>query len=437
MLTCNATVYHFEGHELPSVRDDDYVWCVEDYMAKVEHDLRSINITGAYYKDFQTSWNSVDEMMLQDEDFGGKFDLDNPLANEQKDLNLEGLDVKAKTEKLRDLLLAYYRWDETYGLYCLTTKKLQKEGAGNSTTLNFALMSMLKDAGINAHPVVLSRRNKGRLPYAHPSVQSLNATVLAVEENDSTVFYVDASAKGYPVGSLKPSELVDRARILVPGREGIWVDLEHCCQGILNTLTNVTVNADGTLRGERTGGYHNVYAGQAREIYHDQKDSVAFVQQIASENNVEIEEYVLTNHEGNGEAMNEKIVFTRNLETDGEHIYLNPFFFIDEDSPFTDENRTLPVEFPFPISERHSIQVDLPEGYVVEEMPKSIILQMPNKDMMARIKCNQSGNQIIISYSFNRKAMIYNFDQYTFLRDFRAALESKTNEMVVLKKQVQ
>lgn len=437
LLTCPSTVYHFEGSQLPAAKDDDYVWCVEDYMAKVEHDLRSIEITGAYYKNFQTHWANVDEMLVKDEDFGNYLDMKNPLAAEQADLSLDGLDVKAKTEKLRDLLMSYYRWDDTYGLYAISPKKLQKEVAANNATLNFALMSMLRDAGIQAHPVVLSRRDKGRLPYAHPSVQSLNTTVLAVEENDSTLFFVDAAAKGYPVGSLRPNELVDRGRMIFADREGQWLDLTHISQGAFNSMTTVTVGADGLARGERQGGYHDIYAGHVREIYHDQTDSVAFVQHIASSNNVEIESYEVNNIDDNSTTVTEKISFTRQLETDGEHIYLNPFFFIDEESPFTAETRILPVEFGFPVSERYSYRITLPEGYVVEESPKSIALQMPNSDMIARVKITMKGNDIIISYMFKRTAMIYNFDQYQYLRDFRAKLEAKFKEMVVLKKVAQ
>ena len=203
LLTCAATAHHFEGKELPAVKDDDYIWCVDDFMTKVEHDLRSINISGSYYKNFQSTWEDVDKMMMGDEDFGKYFNMDNPLAKEQADLKLDGLTAKEKTEKLRDLLLAYYTWDQSYGLYSISPRKLQKEGTANSCTLNFALMSMLRDAGITACPVVLSRRSKGRLPYAHPSVSALNTMVLAVADAaDSTVFYVDAAAKGYPVGTL-------------------------------------------------------------------------------------------------------------------------------------------------------------------------------------------------------------------------------------------
>ncbi len=436
LLTCAATVNHFEGKELPAVKDDDYIWCVDDFMTKVEHDLRSISISGGYYKNFQSTWEDVDKMMLGDEDFGKYFNMDNPLAKEQANLKLDGLTVKEKTEKLRDLLLAYYTWDQNYGLYSISPKKLQKEGTANSCTLNFALMSMLRDAGITACPVVLSRRSKGRLPYAHPSVSALNTMVLAVADAaDSTVYYVDAAAKGYPVGTLTANELVDRGRMLNKGGQSTWVDLRNCCDGKVITLAKATVTPEGMLQGNYNAVYHGISAGHYRDIYRDVTDSVAYVEHFATSNNVEIESFELKGIDSNSDEVREDLTFSRSLNTDDEHIYLNPFLFIDATNPFKAETRDLPVEFMYNTMSRHTIQLTLPEGYVVEELPSSFTLVMPNEDMNARLRVRQSGNTLVINYNFSRKTLLYDTDNYSYLRDFWATAEQKLGEMIVLKKQ--
>lgn len=434
ILSCSATVNHFEGHDLPPVKDDDHVWCVEDFMAKVEHDLRSISITGAYYKNFQSTWEDVDKMLYGDEDFGRRFDMDNPLAKEQADLSLDGLDTKEKTAKLRDLLLAYYTWDKTYGLYALSTKRLQKEQQANSCTLNLALMSMLRDAGIRACPVVLSRRTKGRLPYGHPSVAALNTVVLAVAETDSTSFFVDAAAKGYPVGSLTPDELVDRARLLSGDGRGQWIDLRNSSVGRARTLVTATLTPEGELKGECNALYHDVVAGEMRDMWRNVKDSADYVQRLASMRNVEIGEYTLEGTDTNAPDVNEHLTFTRTVDTDGEHIYLNPFLFIDPTNDFKAETRELPVEFAFPINDVNTVQITLPEGYEVEEMPQSATFMMPQKDMHCRVRFKLAGQTLTVSYVLTRKTLLYDTGDYGNLRDFWAGIEAKCNEMIVLKK---
>ena len=59
----------------------------------------------------------------------------------------------------------------------------------------------------------------------------------------------------------------------------------------------------------------------------------------------------------------------------------------------------------------------------------------PSKDMNARMRVRQSGNTLVINYNFSRKTLLYDTDNYSYLRDFWATAEQKLGEMIVLKKQ--
>ena len=54
---------------------------------------------------FTTTWEKVDSVLMQDEDFGKFYKMNNPLAQEQAALNLpDTLPVKERTARLRELL---------------------------------------------------------------------------------------------------------------------------------------------------------------------------------------------------------------------------------------------------------------------------------------------------------------------------------------------
>jgi hypothetical protein len=55
--------------------------------------------------------------------------------------------------------------------------------------------------------------------------------------------------------------------------------------------------------------------------------------------------------------------------------------------------------------------------------------------MNARMRVRQSGNTLVINYNFTRKTLLYDTDNYSYLRDFWATSEQKLGEMIVLKKQ--
>jgi len=434
-VTVQAGVNKFFGSNLPAVKDDDWVYCTEDYLTKVVHDLNWIEFPRSGRRTFTTTWEKVDSVLMEDESFGKFYRMDNPLREEQVALDLpDSLGVKERTSRLRDLLMHNYSWNGKYGIYGITERKLQKERTANSATLNFALMSMLRDAGIKAYPVVMSRRSRGRLPWLHPSGESLNTMALQVTGEDGKPFYVDATAMGYPVGVLPANLLVERARVIRRSNSAEWVNLSHASSGEMNSYVSGKLSPDGVLEGVLTTKYTDNAAADFRRSYHAAKDSTEFVQAMANKNHVEIGHYEVSGANGSGKEVKEEIKFTRTFDADGEHIYLNPFVFADMESPFKAETRVLPVEFPFAMVERQTIQIDLPEGYEVEELPKSLQVKMNDDGLNCRVRVNQLEGKIFISINYNRHSMLYSQDEYPALRDLRSKLESKCNEMIVLKK---
>ena len=239
------------------------------------------------------------------------------------------------------------------------------------------------------------------------------------------------------MGVLPDNLLVERARVIRGENSAEWVDLTHASAGQISSFSRGMLSADGRLEGTRDVDYHDNSSVVFRRNFFTTKDSTDFVQKIANRNKVEIEDYHVSDVKGYGPVVRENIRFSRSCENDGEHIYLNPFLFADMESPFKAEERVLPVEFPYAVRERHVIQIDLPEGYEVEELPQSIQVKMTDGGMNCRIMTSLAGRKLNIQISYNRQSMLYPNEYYPSLRDFWSKLESKCNEMIVLKKNEQ
>ncbi len=434
-VTFRSGINKFFGQNLPRVPEDDWVYCEEDFVTKVVHDLNWIEFPGSSRKSYTANWEKVDSVLMSNDDFGKYYKMHNPLEAEQAAMGLpDSLSVMERTRRLRELLMKNFGWNNNYGIYGISERKLQKELTANSATLNFALMSMLRDANITAYPVVMSRRSRGRLPYTHASGESLNTMVLQVLKEDNKPFYVDATCSGFPMGTLPSDLLAERARVIRDFNSAEWVNLSHICTSRSVSTVRAKLSADGTLAGKQTLVHHGISSAEFRHRYHAAKDSTAFVQGMATSSNVEITEYNATGIPGDGDEIKEELSFTRTVDTDGEHIYLNPFLFVNMTSPFKAEERLLPVEYPYPSQERQTIQISLPEGYEVEELPQSLQVSLPDDDIVCRVKISLSVDQLLISINYRRKATFLPKDYYPALRDFWAKLEAKCNEMIVLKK---
>lgn len=435
MLRANAKTFHFLKDEIPALKDDEFVWCINEYRSRVKSELSFLNFPGSGFESYTQTWFQVDSLLFRDDDFGGLYKMKNPLAEEQAALALsDTLSAKQITARLRDLLMSRVKWNEHYGLWAENGKKLIKEGTGNSASIHMTLMSMLREAGLKATPVLLSRRTLGRLPFAYASLTSLNAMVLAVEDPaDSTMFYVDATAEGYPVGVLPPSMLVERGRFL-PGMMGQWVDLTNSSISYENSQTLATITADAMMKGTSTTIYRDQAAASFRKDYRNRNDSADYVGQKATKHNLEIDDYRLKYIEDSGNRVEENITFSKDFSSSSDRIYVNPFFFLDMTSPFKAEKRELPVEFACQVSRKHNIIIELPDNYEVEEMPKSITLKMDDGKMSCRVLCNQENNKLNFVFNYSRKTLFYGVEEYQSLRDFWHTAETTCQSMVVLKK---
>ena len=422
----------YVGNCLPALKDDPFIHCMEDYCTKVNFDISGISIPGSVYKSYNHSWTDIAYSLYEDDDFGKRYELKNPLAEQQKALSLDDMDLRKKVSALRTLLLQNYKWNDSFSFWGVSSRKAAKEDELNAGSLNFILMSMMRDAGIEALPVVMSRRSKGRLPF-FPTASAFNAMVLQVAETDSTWFYVDACDDDYPVGSLNTDLLVDRA-MRIGTKSAQMVNVADACSGKSQTNIVAQISADGVLSGTMQAVCRDEDAAYFRKAFRAAQDSTRFIEEMATRYNVEYDSYEVNGQRGGAERVDERITFHRNLEVAGDMIYVNPFLFIDATSPFTEEKRDLPVEFDYNKSLRAGISLRLPEGYAVEEMPKNRLLQSPDKSITCRIATRLKDGTITINYNFARKAMLYAATDYELLRSIHADIEAACGEMIVLKK---
>jgi hypothetical protein len=103
---------------------------------------------------------------------------------------------------------------------------------------------------------------------------------------------------------------------------------------------------------------------------------------------------------------------------------------------FKAETRKYPVEFSYPYEQRIDIIITVPDGYAVDELPKSekLIMNEEKNPVELSYVIQQTENKIQLSYRLKLNTCIVLFSDYANLRDFWAKIYNKENEMIVLKK---
>ena len=425
----------FVGRNLPALKDDDFVWHAADYGDKVTAELAGIFIPGSVYKSYTSTWDDIDNQLLSDEDFGGRLKRNSPLKDEIIAAGIPDIsDKKERIAAVWKLLKSKVRWNGDYAFWGKSASKILKEGTGTNSDINFLLINMLQDAGIESTPVVMRTRDSGILPLSHSSLKYLNTFVVGIPMTDSGMAYLDGSAEDGYLNVLPAKLLVTRARVVQKPGADLWVNLQANARGRETAIVQAQLSADGQLKGQKSTMLVEEAAAAKRRLWRLAKDSTELFQKMQERDGIEIQSYRLEGRHDFSPTVKEEMTFTKQCDVAGDMIYLNPLVFIPQhESPFTTAERILPIEFPYNQSETQNVIITLPEGYVVEEAPKPIIIKFDGAT--ARIICNVNGNQLSVQYQMNISQTFYASTQYQDLKAFFDSVVESNKHIITVKKQ--
>ncbi|MDR2037920.1 MAG: DUF3857 domain-containing protein [Bacteroidales bacterium] len=436
-LRCNSTETTHIANNLPALKEDNYVWNKNDYISKITYDITGVVVPGVIHENFSTNWQNIDATLMDDQSFGRQLKLSNLMKDELSSAIKDITSPKEKIEAILHLVKQKIQWNDNNVLYIDNVKKAIKDGVGSSAEMNAALLSLLRDAGFNAYPVVLSLRNRGRIFSMYPSLKSLNYFIVGVDI-DGEKSYLDASYKYGGIDLVSPDCMVQEARCIYFDRPGNWVDIHEIGRNIVVTTIQVAFNEEGKLSGTMEQKMNGIPCAIYRYRVDKQKSVEDYIQEIENKRNITVSD--LQQGEPKGVDVTETYTFEINdITLGGDYIYINSLIFPEmKENPFKEETRKLPVEYPYPFDSYIIVKFTIPEGYAIEELPSNERIFFDEKKSITYTYLGQKiENQINATQRFNMKRTLYSSLEYEVLRDFWTKVSSKNNEQLILKKNPQ
>jgi hypothetical protein len=118
-----------------------------------------------------------------------------------------------------------------------------------------------------------------------------------------------------------------------------------------------------------------------------------------------------------------------------ERIYFNPFLNIGiTENPFKSANRSYPVEMPYVSEKSYIVNMEIPAGYEIDELPKSQKMILNEADGSYEYQIQVVSNTIKLKTTFILSKAIFDPGDYNSLRDFYAAIIKKQADIIVFKK---
>ena len=116
-------------------------------------------------------------------------------------------------------------------------------------------------------------------------------------------------------------------------------------------------------------------------------------------------------------------------------IYVNPWVLnIMSENPLTEEQRTLPVEFPYITTENLTTVMTIPEGYVVEELPQPLMMKSEDGKLSCLIASNAEGTTLSSRCQIQVGKTFFTPSEYPFVKSFLEEVYKRLQDVIVIKK---
>ncbi|MBQ0085547.1 MAG: DUF3857 domain-containing protein [Prevotella sp.] len=426
----------FVCKNLPSLKEDPYIWNLNDFRNGVSAELRSIMLPGSIKTNYSNTWEKVDEMLLKEDGFGGQLKNSIPLKDEMVAMGIDTISDKIrKITAAYSLLKSKIKWNGDYSLWSESSNKALKVGSGSNADINFLFINMMNGLRINAYPVVMAKRSDKMLPYTHASIKDLTTMIVAIETEPNKYVYIDGSVEYGYIDVLPEVLLVNRARIINTKDGDKWVNLQKLTKNRDKNIIMANLSEDGHIVGTWSRMLTGNIAALKKRQFKMAKDSMEYINNKAVDAEITITNAKLTGHTNFSPTMTEEISFTAEANASDDMIYVNPMIIPDsKTSPFIKEERKLPVEFPFTWNNIYNVQLTIPDNYSVEETPQALTVSTPDKNITCQIITTVIDNKIITSYRFNLDSLLYTAAEYPQLKQIFDMVTEKMNSTIVLKK---
>ncbi len=420
---------------VPALKDESYVNNIANYTASVVHELAATRFPNSPYQNYTTDWETIVKKIYESAEFGDEL---KKTGYFEKDLDALLNGVTSQAEKIAKVFTyakTRMNWNGFHGIYCDDgVKKAYQEKKGNVAEINLMLTAMLRYAGFEANPILVSTRSNGISLY--PSTSAYNYIISGVEL-ENQVILMDATDK-YSIPNILPiRDLNWFGRIIRKNGSSAEIDLMPKSNSKDNVSLIGSINAQGEVTGKIRDQYFDYNAFLFRERY-NVVSKESYIEKLEKEHQgLEIGEYETQNNTDLSQPLVENYSFTstNSVEIIGDKMYFSPFlFFAKTENPFKQETREYPVDFVFPSQDKFNISLKIPDGYAIEVLPTAKVVSMP--DNLANFKYNivSNGNQIQLSFTHDTNQAIIGSEHYEGLKEFYKEIVAKQTEKVVLKK---
>lgn len=429
---------------LPALVEEPYTANYMNYAEKIRFQLAGYYAasktvsSGPEYVTTMNTWEKLSKELLDEVRFTSYMNRHGIASEIIEKLVLPADNDLARIQKIYNYVKNTVSWD---GRLRIFTEKnlpsLMESKQGSSAEINLYLTLLLKEAGLDASPALVSTREHGFPQSSYPLLSQFNTLVTFVKAGEKELF-LDA------IDVARPYQLPDKADLNIAGFvldkvKPRWVNIKAPTETrqIISVLADLKDIANPSYRMELIyKGYNAV--DQRKKYAREGKDEFIKDHLSSSFDEYTVKEAKVTHAEEVDQDFSASftIMSPDHINGGDKVIYLKPLLINNfQESPFKNTTRRLPVEFGYPSSYSYIMNLTIPDGYKVHEMPKPIVMKMPHDIGEFKYNIQVSGQQIQILTQVTIKSQFVPVEYYSHLQQFFDTIVEKYAQRIVLNKQ--
>lgn len=432
----NCSLYKYAMKDIPAFIDENFMTTRENYLSRIEYELKSTTDFGGNIQNHTESWSDVDNKIKNTYDFGDqikKLGVTRGLLDKSLTKGGQTLD---RLKKIFQYVQENYTWNDSFELFHgVSLKNVVKEKSGSASEINLLLHNLLKDNDFNVKTLLLSTRSNGFVTQLFPIVSDFNYMVVHVEI-DGKYYLLDATDKYSSFGQLPFRCLNHYGRLMdLNSSRNTWYKIDikdistQSFRGELN-FTNESI-LNGTFE-FKTTGYHALAPKRAF------LDNTKFVEELSNKYpSIEFDSTVIKTVDKTDSQFNASFDIESETEnTVGNITYLNPYLFpFFTENPFKLQERSFPVDFGYKDTYSYMVKLNIGSNYTIKEVPEIVNLTLPNNSGSLTSNYMVKDNTIIIIFKLTFNEPIYDSSYYPFLKKImNTAISTQKNSVIVLEK---
>lgn len=437
-LDYQGTEYHYIMKDAPGIENEPFMKAKIDYYSQIRFQLSNYEFPGEFPENVLNTWPLLVKAVYESDNFGKRLKTNPTLKNLAKALTIDSETDLEKMIAIYEHISSVMDWNERYALFVdQNLEDLYEIGTGNSSDINLLLTQTLREAGLQADPVILSTRNNGEIVDIYPITNQFNHTIVRVIINGES-YLLDGKNEYRPYNLLPASTLNGNGLVINKDQEVEWISLENKDANKVTNIINLTISEDGNINGTLQSYNEGFFSYEKREsIFNESAGSNEILKNIASvvfknNENIKVDTSTVLTDESNKFSFSTSFSFENDINNG--IMYLQPS--VSEsiyENPFKLKERTYPVDFEYTFYKTLITNYVIPNGWEVEEHPESKQYNLGDGGTYRRI-FKVSGNILSVRDDFLIGKTRFIPEEYSFLKDLYEGISQDNAELIVIKK---